>query len=530
MKFCITLLSTFALCASAQTRVITPLGALDGTESAGIRIFRGVPFAQPPVGNLRFAPPAPAARWEGVRDAKQFGARCMQLPLFGDMNFRSNGMSEDCLYLNIWTPAKRAGERLPVLVYYYGGGFQAGDGSEPRYDGESMARKGIVAITISYRLGVFGFLAHPELTAESPNHASGNYALMDQSAALHWVKANITAFGGDPAKITIAGESAGSSSVSAQMASPLSRDLIAGAIGESGSTLTISTPLKDAEANGSKLAESLGLHSLKELRELPAQKLLDAVAKPGAPRFGICVDGYFFPLPPKAIYAAGKQAHVPLLAGWNSEEQGSRAVLVRELPTLANYRTAVERLYKDDAPEVLKVYTPAGDSEVENVARSLASDRFIAFGTWKWTDVAAQTGGKPVYRYFYERPRPKMTAEFAGATANLAGGVTRNSGPVRDTPPPLKGAVHSAEIEYAMGNLESNKVYAWEPDDFKVSKTMQDYFANFIKKGDPNGSGLPKWPTVKGGKPSQVMHINVNTRVELEQHRDRYEVLNAITR
>ena len=531
MKPCIALLAASALYASAQNRIDTPLGALEGTESSsGIRIFRGVPFAQPPVGGLRFAPPAPAAHWDGVRDAKKFGARCMQLPLFGDMNFRSNGMSEDCLYLNIWTPAKRAGERLPVLVYYYGGGFQAGDGSEPRYDGESMARKGIVAITISYRLGVFGFLAHPELTAESPHHSSGNYALMDQSAALHWVKANIAAFGGDPNKITIAGESAGSTSVSAQMASPLSRDLIVGAIGESGSTLLNSTPLKDAEANGSKFADSLGLHSLKELRELPAQQLLDAVAKPGATRFGICVDGYFFPEPPASIYAAGKQAHVALLAGWNSEEQGARAVLGREQPTMANYKAAVERLYKDHAPEVLKVYAPADDTEVENVARSLASDRFIAFGTWKWTDVAAQTGGKPVYRYFYERARPKMTPEFAGATANLAGGVTRNNGPVRDTPPPPKGAVHSAEIEYAMGNLESNKVYAWEADDFKVSKTMQEYIANFIKKGDPNGSGLPKWPSAKGGKAAEVMHINVTTRAELEQHRGRYEVLDAIAR
>src|SRR5258708_32143864 len=166
MKACIALLAAFSLYASAQTRHTSPLGTLEGTEASGIRIFRGVPFAHPPVGKLRFAPPAPAARWNGVRDAKQFGARCMQLPLFGDMNFRSNGMSEDCLYLNIWTPAKRAGERLPILVYYFGGGFQAGDGSEPRYGGESMARKSIVAITISYRLGIFGFLAHPELTAE----------------------------------------------------------------------------------------------------------------------------------------------------------------------------------------------------------------------------------------------------------------------------------------------------------------------------------------------------------------------------
>ena len=518
------------MCAVAQNQIKTPLGALEGTESSGIRIFRGVPFAQPPVGNLRFAPPAAVAKWEGVRDAKQFAARCMQLPLFGDMNFRSNGMSEDCLYLNVWTPAKRAGERLPVLVYYFGGGFQAGDGSEPRYDGESMARKGIVTITISYRLGVFGFLAHPELSAESAHHASGNYALMDQSAALRWVKANIVAFGGDPNKITIAGESAGSSSVSAQMASPLSRDLIAGAIGESGSVLFNATPLKDAEANGVKLAESLGVKSLKDLRAMPAQQLLDALAKPGMPRFGICVDGYFFPEAPMAIYAAGKQSHVPLLAGWNSEEQGARAVLGREQPTLANYKAAVERLYSDRAAEVLKVYAPASDSEVESVARDLASDRFIAFGTWKWTDVSAMTGGKAVYRYYYERARPKMTPEFAGATANLAGGVTRNAGAAQNAPPPPKGAVHSAEIEYAMGNLEGNKVYAWEADDHKVSKIMQEYFANFIKKGDPNGGGLPKWPTVTGGKSAQVMHINVNTRVELEKNRARYEVLESLVK
>jgi para-nitrobenzyl esterase len=530
MKLYFSLFAACALCATAQTRIKTPLGTLEGTESSGIRIFRGVPFAQPPIGPLRFAPPLQVVPWDGVRSAAQFGPRCMQLPLFGDMNFRSAGMSEDCLYLNIWTPAGSATQQLPVLVYFFGGGFQAGDGSEPRYDGESMARKGIVAITISYRLGVFGFLAHPELTAESPNHASGNSALLDQSQALRWVKANIAAFGGDPNLITIAGESAGSFAVSAQMASPLSRQLIARAIGESGSTLSTTTPLKDAEASGVKFAESLGVSSLKELRALPAQQILDAVAKPGAPRFAVCVDGYFFPEPPGAIYAAGKQAHVPLLAGWNSEEQGARSVLGREQPTLANFKAAVERLYKDHAPEILKVYAPANENQVEDVARSLASDRFIAFGTWKWLDVAARTGGQPVYRYYFEHARPQMTPEFAGATANLAGGVTRNSDTPASARPRPKGAVHSAEIEYAMGNLGGNKVYAWEPDDFKVSRVMQDYFANFIKTGNPNASGLPQWPAIQGGKPSQVMHINVNTRPEIERHRKRYTLLDEIAR
>src|SRR5258708_4737217 len=216
----------------------TSNGVLEGVvEASGIRSFKGIPLAEPPVGTLRFREPQPVHNWKGVRKAAAFGPRAMQLPLFSDMNFRSNGMSEDCLYLNVWTPAKSAKEKLPVLVYFYGGGFVAGDGSEPRYDGESMAAKGIVTITVNYRLGVFGFMAHPELTRESPHHASGNYALLDQSAALKWVQQNIAAFGGDPKRVTIAGESAGSSSVSAQMASPLSKNLIDGAIGESGSPI-----------------------------------------------------------------------------------------------------------------------------------------------------------------------------------------------------------------------------------------------------------------------------------------------------
>src|SRR6266850_2804672 len=309
--------------AFAQDRVKTANGIVEGSsaESPGIRVFKGVPFASPPVGDLRWQPPQPVKNWKGVRNATQFGPRCMQRPIFSDMQFRSNGMSEDCLYLNVWTPAKSKRERLPVLVYFYGGGFVAGDGSEARYQVESMARKGIVALTVNYRLGVFGFLAHPELTKESPQHASGNYGLLDQSAALHWVQQNIAAFGGDPKKVTIAGESAGSVSVSAQMASPLSKDLIAGAIGESGSLLgTLSAvPLQEAEKNGVKFGSSVGADSLAALRAKSAEEILEATVKPGTPWPSPTVDGYFFPKSPFEIYAAGEQAHVPLLVGSNSE-------------------------------------------------------------------------------------------------------------------------------------------------------------------------------------------------------------------
>jgi para-nitrobenzyl esterase len=522
----ILLATTLAESVSAQDRVKTANGMVEGSskKSSGIRTFKGVPFASPPVGDLRWQPPQQVKNWKGVLKTARFGPRCMQRPIFGDMGFRSNGMSEDCLYLNIWTPAKSDNERLPVLVYFYGGGFVAGDGSEARYQGESMARKGIVALTVNYRLGVFGFLAHPELTKESPRQASGNYGLLDQSAALHWVQQNIAAFGGDPKKVTIAGESAGSVSVSAQMASPLSKDLIAGAIGESGSIVgTLSAvPLAEGEQNGIKFATNVGAPSLAALRAMSAQQLLDATAKPGTPYPAATVDGYFFPKPPVEIYAAGEQAHVPLLVGSNSEENNYSGVLGREKPTLENYRKALQRLYGDKADDVLKLYPASTEIEVMDAARDLASDRFISYSTWKWLDLSTKTGDKPTYYYNYARPRPAMRPEMGNSTAGLAGGVVKSPPAVASALPQSRGAVHSAEIEYAMGNLDSNKVYAWTPDDYKVSKVMQEYFANFIKAGKPNGPGLPTWPTFDT---NQRMTIDVDTRAELERVRARYQFL-----
>jgi para-nitrobenzyl esterase len=517
--------------AAGPDRVKIANGTIEGTgvQPSGARHFKGIPYAAPPVGELRWREPQPVKNWTGVKETKQFGPRCMQASVFGDMNFRSNGMGEDCLYLNVWTPAKAGSERLPVMVYFFGGGFIAGDGSEPRYDGESMASKyGVVAVTVNFRLGVFGFMAHPELTKESPHHASGNYTLLDQSAALRWVRQNIAAFGGDPAKVTIAGESAGSISVSAQMASPLSKDLIAGAIGESGSVISAMAPvpLKQMEESGTKFAASQNAADLAALRAIPADKLLEASSKQGVPRFGPALDGYFFPDTPAAIFDSGKQAHVPLLAGWNSEEQGARSVLGREEPTKENFDKAVRRLYPSDADAVLKEYAPASDADVVQVATELASDRFIAYSTWRWIDAAAKTGGKPVYRYYYSRPRPKMTPEMGNATPGLAGGVVR--GGQGAPPPPARGAVHSAEIEYAMGNLGTNKVYAWTPEDSAVSATMQKYFANFVKTGNPNGPGLPKWPAVVEGGPAQFLKIDVETKAETETHRGRYLLMQKL--
>lgn len=524
----------FSLQAFAALPVIkTNLGNLEGEAAAtpGIFAYKGVPFAKPPVGELRWTAPQPAASWKGTRQAKQFGPRCMQQPLFGDMGFRSNGMGEDCLYLNIWTPAKSASERLPVMVYFFGGGFMAGDGSEPRYDGESMAGKGVVAITVNYRLGVFGFFTHPELSKESPHHVSGNYALLDQNAALQWVKQNIAAFGGDPRRVTIAGESAGSIAVSAQMASPLSKDLIAGAIGESGSMLGAlsAVPLVKGEEQGVKFASLVEAESLTALRAMPADKLLEAAGKRGVPRFTAVVDGYFFPQSPVAIFAAGQQAHVPLLAGWNSEEGNARAVLGREEATPENLEKAIVRLYGEHGAEVAKEYAATSNEEARQFATALASDRFIAYSTWKWIDMASATGGKPVYQYYYSRPRPAMRPEAGNVTAGLAGGVV--AGPASATPAPVpKGAVHSAEIEYALGNLNGNHVYAWTSDDRKVSGLMEQYFANFIKTGDPNGDGLPKWPAVNAGSERKYMHIDVETQAETEQRTGRYKVLDKLAR
>jgi para-nitrobenzyl esterase len=477
--------ATFATPLQAKSGPVVTVesGRMQGiaeTNASPIRIFRGIPFATPPVGDLRWRAPQPVAPWSGIRQATEFGPRCAQQPLFSDMMFRSAAPSEDCLYLNIWTPAKLGRSpqaKLPVLVYVYGGGFMAGDSSEKRYDGAALARHGIVVVTINYRLGVFGFFAHPELTADSPHHASGNYGLLDQVAALAWVKRNIATFGGNPSLITIGGESAGSMSVSALMASPLSRGEIAGAIGESGALMQKWTPPARAEAEqkGAAFARSIGAPTLAALRALPADTLLAAQGKAKAKDmpFDPVIDGYFLTEPPSVTFASGKAAHVPLLVGSNSQEAPGTAVFGSGAPTVGSYHAGLRRVLGDKADAVFALYPAKTDADVLPAATTLASDVFLASPTWKWFDLQRRTRA-PTYYYYFTRVRPRFVGDTAG-----------NALPW--------GAVHSAEIEYALGNLDTNPLYVWTNDDRKVSATMSAYFSNFIKTGNPNGETLPVW-------------------------------------
>lgn len=523
---------TAAQGASSAGRVKTENGMVEGTTAkSGVRIFRGIPFAAPPVGELRWKAPQPVKGWDSVRPATEFAASCMQRPIYGDMEFRGKGTSEDCLYLNVWTPAKSASDKLPVLVYFFGGGLNAGDGSEYRYDGESMATKGIVSVTVNYRLTVFGFLAHPELTAEAPYHASGNYGFLDQNAALKWVKANIVAFGGDPSRVTIAGQSAGSRSVSVQIISPISKGLFSGAIMESGSMVQATKPpsLADGEKHGSEFMTAVGAKSLQDLRAMPPAQLLEWTAKPAWSRFEAIADGYQVPAGDLVDYMdAGKQAHVALMQGWVSEDRPARTLLGDNPPTPDGYLAAVRKAFGPNADRVLALY-PAGKTtdEVLDAAQTLATDQGMGYNMWRLGESHRESSGKPVYRFFFARPRPKFLGA-ANQTPGTAGGIITNS-TAASAAPKWRGAVHSAEIEYALGNLATNKHYAWEPADYKLSELMENYFASFIKTGDPNGSGLPKWPVYAPDSGFQVMNLNVESRA-VPEARPRYLLLDEILR
>ena len=497
-------------------QVKTQYGVLEGFEEDGVKKFLGVPFAQAPVGELRWKAPQPVQAWEGVREAKQFGDDPMQLDVFGDMAFRGSGRSEDCLYLNIWTTAATTADALPVLIYFNGGGLMAGSGSEPRYDGSSIAKEGVIGVTANYREGVFGFFAHPDLTAASDYKGSGNYGFLDQVAAIKWVKENIAAFGGNPDKITIVGESAGSFSVSLLMCSPLSKNLIAGAMLSSGAEVLPYQPSSqtDADAAGAELLKQAGIASLADAMALNADSLQKLLPPRGMAN--VVLDGYFMTESADAVFEKNEQAQVPLLAGWNSLEAHPMQAIQGQAPTLQNYKNALKPQFGDMTDEIFKAYGIETDEDVMNQKGfDLVSDLFTGFPTWKVCDYHAKSG-LPVYRYHYMHPRPQQSEKMGDKVAALAGGVREKTAEEKKAQQPqiAPGAVHSADIEYAMGTLDTNEYYDWQDEDYAISKLFLAYYANFCKTGNPNGEGLPQWTAItkENLDAAPVMKIDVESK------------------
>jgi para-nitrobenzyl esterase len=496
-------------------QVQTDSGLIEGTSDGPLHIFLGVPFAAPPTGDLRWKPPATLTRWSGVRATTGFGARCLQAPAATlGLVFRDGGGSEDCLTLNVWSPANDAQARLPVMVWIHGGAFNIGASSETRYDGRFLARQGLVVVTLNYRLGVFGFFVLPELVTESPRGAAGNYGLLDQLAALEWVHRNIAAFGGDPANVTLFGESAGSLSVSVLMASPQAKSLFSRAIGQSGSAfysdaLTPEPLAARGQADLQFAAASLRAQTLKELRAVPADPLLEAAMKAkgpgGRPRFLPNVDGYVLSEPVPAIFAAGKQNDVPLLAGWNHDE-GSFETLLTPRPLAALGLTMrAQKEFGARAPDFLRLYPATSDAEALRSLADLAGDRFVAWSTWKWLEAQVTTGKQRAYRYRFDLAPPSSL-----------------------TTPAALGAFHTAEIEYVFGTLGVNPSRSWRPDDRALSGIMQAYWINFARTGDPNGPGLPQWPVYVPANGWPVMALSPQPGAVKDDRRERYLFLNSV--
>lgn len=538
-QFALTLAAmAISIATSAQDAVSvkTSYGILEGLDISGIKTFKGVPFAAPPTGDNRWREPQPLQPWQGIRECHDYAPDPMQEPIFGDMNFGADSISEDCLYLNIWTPAITMNEKLPVLIYFNGGGLMAGSGSEPRYAGMAMARRGMICVTANYREGIFGFFAHPELSKETPYKGSGNYGFLDQQAAIRWVHENISLFGGDPERITIAGESAGSMSVSALMASPLSRGLFAQAIGSSGSVIADKRvkSLAEAEKAGVEMMRRMGYKNVKEMRKVPAEVLMKQANVRNVPVYNI--DNHFLTEQPFATYAAGRQMRVPLLVGGNSLEMSPAAYFGyitmsgREI-TMEDIAKTASGMFGDNTDEMLSLYgITAPDDIYKQPGIDLCGDLFLAYSTWRWGNIHNATSGQPVYRYLYSRERPKMMIE--GKVAGLAGGVkdkTEAEEVVENKIPEIHGAVHSADIEYAMGNLPTNRVYDWQPEDYMVSDIFMGYYANFVKTGNPNGIGLPQWLPLDNSDSPGFMVIDVKTRMEKDAGAERrYRRMNEI--
>jgi para-nitrobenzyl esterase len=485
---------------AADYSVRTESGLLSGAAGTNprIRVFKGIPYAAPPVGDLRWKAPKAAASWDGARDATKVSPICYQEPYPEGSIYRKppEPMSEDCLYLNVWTAAQSAKERRPVMFWIHGGGLTRGSGAGPAYDGESLAKKGVVLVAINYRLGVFGFLAHPELSKESAHNSSGNYGLLDQIAALEWVRKNITAFGGDPQRVTIFGESAGSWAVNYLMATPLAKGLFQRAIGESGGTFGGVTRLERVERAGSKFAASAGADSVRALRAKSAEDVLRAA---GGASFPPSVEGWLFPEDVTTIFAKGKQNDVPLIAGSNADE----ATALSPWPangTAADFKAQSRRIFGDRTEQFLKFY-PAG-SDPEARASHYASYRDFVFG-WQmrtWVRMAARTGKSNAYLYYFSRVPP------GPASARL-------------------GAYHASEIWYVFHNLHLGTL-PYEDADRNLSDVMSSYWVNFAATGDPNGDGLPKWP-VYSEKSDVALELGNEIKLLPELHKPELDFLDS---
>ncbi len=454
-------------------------GLVQGAAEDGLTIYRGIPFAAPPVGELRWRVPQPAVKWDGVRETVKFAPD----PYQGD---GKGNVSEDCLYLNVWTPAKSSGDRIPVLVWIYGGGFSFGSTSTPTHNGEHLARKGVVLVSINYRVGPLGFLSHPELSTESSRKVSGNYGLLDLIAGLQWVQKNIAAFGGDPNKVTIFGESAGGIAVSMLCASPLAKGLFHGAISQSGGSFGPPRPttypgenmkrLADAEQSGLAYAKRAGATSIAELRKLTPDKLPEGFGSGAA---WPIIDGWVIPNDQYKLYEAGNYNDVAILVGYNSDEGLSFS---RE-KTPEEFRSNVEKRYGPFSEKLLAAY-PVGTNSVPKTARDLMRDAAFGWHTWSWARLQARTGKSKVFYYYFDQ-HPERGA---------------------DSPQADHGTPHGVDVPYVFQTLDRSKPDITQSD-LQISEAVATYWVNFAKRGDPNGAGVPTWPQFTEDN-RQVMYFN----------------------
>ena len=464
-----TLLAPMLMHSALATTVRVESGDLKGANASGLSIYKAIPYAAAPLGDLRWRDPQPVKPWKGVRKATAFAPACMQIGV-SMPGETPPAVSEDCLYLNIWAPTTSVNERLPVIVWIHGGGYINGSAAMPLYWGDRLAQKGVIVVTIAYRLGPLGFLAHPELTSESRHHSSGNYGLMDQIAALDWVRKNIAAFGGDPKRITIAGQSSGSISVSILMASPLAKGLFQGAIAESGGLfepvqLAPKYLLANAEKDGEQFALSLGAASITQLRQLPANRLTSNESGIAHP----VIEPYLLPKSPYEVFAAGRQNDVPLLLGSNADE--ARAIVDVTAVTAATFESGSTQSFGPLPPALLVAYLHTTDEEARMARLDFERDLRFGWDMWAWARLQATTGQSRVYYYSFQQrppfPKDSLYAEW--------------------------GASHFAELWYVFDHLDQY-AWRWSSADRTMAAEISGYWVNFARSGDPNGAGVPRWP------------------------------------